>query len=382
MQYDYSKGNFWVPYDILPLRYINSCKVKLHIENLPLRDFRSNPNNPYIRAIPTSILTSLEMATPMPPLTARVGSLKGLLLNSPRLETFSYDDRGQGTQFEFGADERLPPFKELRLRSYDWRHCSDTVRQHWDFSAIRHLEMIDVPLSPFLNSVSFADFRELESLRLDDFSMHLPAKREDTTRDQYILIKQIRALVDLRITCDIQSFPVDGILRHARSLRHLGFRDYTGFADEYNRCPTMKLEDLDILARQLINLQVLELDMDERCCQPDHFLRALCNFRRLHTLTLHTQTVMNPLEDIDSEIDRDHERAMEVLGLLIQCKQAVPWRSITINVGGWKPIMVRRLSAPWQRRHSHGLYAERCFIMERQDDGAVTVREELPIKAS
>lgn len=383
VQDDLCKGDFWVPSDILPLRYTHSRKVKLHIEDLPLQDFRSEPNNPYLRAIPTSILTSLEMATPMPPLTARVGSLKGLLLNSPRLDTFSYDNRGQGTQFEFSANERLPPFKELRLRSYDWRHCPDTVRRHWDFSAIRHLEMVDVPLCPFFDSVSFEDFRELESLRLDDFSMRLPAKRQDTTRGQYTLIKQTRALVDLRITCDIQSFPIDGILKHARSLRHLRFRDYTGFADEYNRCPTIEVEDLDTLSRKLANLDVLELDMDERCCQPGHFLRTLCNFRQLHTLTLHTQTVMDPLDDIESEIDRDHERAMQILALLIQCKQtAVPWRSITINVGGWKPIMVRRLSAPWQRRHSHGLYAERCFIMERQDDGAITVREELPIGAS
>ncbi|TGJ78836.1 hypothetical protein E0Z10_g9930 [Xylaria hypoxylon] len=382
VQDDLCKGEFWVPTDILPPQYIQSSMVKLYIEDLPLRDFRSEKNNPYLKAIPTWILVSLKMATPTPPLTARVESLKGLLLNSLRLETFWYDDRGQGTQFELSGSERLPPFEELRLRSYDWRHSSATVRQHWDFSKIRHLELVDVPLGPFLASVSFPDFRHLEILRLDDSSMFLPDIRRDTTRGQYVLIKQTQALVDLQITCATQSFPVDGISRHAQSLQKLRFRDYTGFEDEHRRCPTMKIEDLDILSQKLVNLRTLELDMDERCCEPDHFLRTLCNFRQLNTLTLHTQTVLNPLEDIETNVDLDHERATHIFSLLVQGKRPASWRSITINVGGWKPIMVRRLSASWRELHNLGLCAERCFIMERQEDGALAMREKLPARES
>ncbi|KAI1423896.1 F-box domain-containing protein [Xylaria sp. FL1777] len=378
---DLYKGDFWVPTDILPPQYIESDKVKLYIENLPLRDFRSEKSNPYLKAIPTWILVSLKMATPSPPLTARVGSLKGLLLTSPRLETFWYDDRGQGTRFEFSGNERLPPFRELCLRSYDWNHSVTAVRQHWDFSKIRRLEMVDVPLSPFLGSVVFADFQHLKTLRLDDFSMHLPDRRRDTTRSQYVLIKQIQALVNLQITCDIESFPVDGILQHAQSLQNLHFRDYTGFADEYRRCPTIDIKDLDIMSRELVNLHTLELDMDEMRCDPRQFLYILCNFRRLHTLTLHIQTVLNPLRDMDTDVDLDYERAMQILSL-VQSKRPGSWRSVTINVGGWQPIMIRRLSAPWRELYSRGLYAERCFVMEKQENGVLTVREKLPTAAS
>ncbi|KAI0419088.1 F-box domain-containing protein [Xylaria grammica] len=382
VQDDLCKGEFWVPTDILPPQYIQSGKVELYIEDLPLRDFRSEKNNPYMKAIPTWILVSLKMATPTPPLTARVESLKGLLLNSPRLETFWYDDRGQGTQFELSGSERLPPFRELCLRSYDWNHSSAAVRQHWDFSKIRHLELADVPLSHFLTSVSFPDFRHLNTLRLNDSSMWLPDVRRDTTRGQYVLIKQIQALVDLQITCDIQSFPIDGISHHAQSLRHLRFRDYTGFEDEYRRCPTLKIEDLDFMAQKLVNLRTLELDMDERCCEPHRFLHTLRNFRQLNTLTLHTQTILNPLEDTETNVDLDYERAIQILSLLIQGERPALWRSVTINIGGWKPVMVRRLSAPWRELNSRGLYAERCFVMERQDDGALMVREQLPTRES
>ncbi|KAJ8124000.1 hypothetical protein O1611_g9464 [Lasiodiplodia mahajangana] len=273
VQDDLRKGDFWVPSDILSQRHVQSTKVKLYIENLPLRDFRFEQHNPYLRAIPTPLLVSLQMAAPTPLLTTRVGSLKGLLINSRRLETFRYDDRGQGTQFEFSGNERLPPFKELYLRSYDWNHSATAVQQHWDFSEIRHLDMVNVPLGPFLRSVLFADFQHLETLRLDGSNVHLPDTRQDITGGLYILIKQIRALVDLKITCDTLSFPLDGILQHGQSLQSLCFRDYTGFADEHRRCPTMTLEDLDILSCALVKLRTLELDMDEKCCEPHHFLR-------------------------------------------------------------------------------------------------------------
>ncbi|KAI0975760.1 F-box domain-containing protein [Xylaria arbuscula] len=375
------KGDLWVPTDILPPQIIQSNKVNLYVENLPLRDFRSEKINPYLKAIPTRILVSLKMATPTPPLTARVESLKGLLLNSPRLQTFWYHDRGQGTRFELSGNERLPPFKELSLRSYDWNHSSTAVRQHWDFSKIQNLELVDVPLSPFLDSVDFADFQYLKTLRMDDFSMHVPDRRRDTSRGQYALIKKIRALVDLRITCDTRSFPIDGILQHAQSLQSLCFRDYTGFTDEHRRCPNIDIEDLDIMSRKLAKLHTLELDMDESRCEPHQFLHTLCNFNQLSTLTINTQTILDPLKDIKTSADIDYERAMQIISLLHSRKPA-SWRSITINVGGWKPIMVRRLSSPWKKLHSRGLYAERCFVLERQENGALAVCEKFPTRTS
>ncbi|KAI8627061.1 F-box domain-containing protein [Xylariaceae sp. FL1651] len=370
------KGHFWVPADILNPRHIHVNRIKLYIENLPLRNIRSEQYNPYLRAIPTEILVSLKMANPTPPLTTRLENLKGLLQESTRLETFSYEDRGQGSQFTFTGTERLPAFKDLSLRSYDWNHTADAVRKHWDFSEIRHLEMVDVPMFQFLTSVLFSDFQQLETLRLEDFSTHLPDRRRDATRGQYILIKQIRALIDLKITCHIQSFPVDGILHHARSLRSLCFRDYVGFSDEYRRCPTLRIEDLNHMSRNLVNLRILELDMDEALCEPTQFLRALCNFRHLDTLILHTQTVLDVFESVNPDTDPDHRRAVQMFITLDRGKQGASWRSITINVGGWKRIMVRRLSAPWREQNSRGVYAERCFKLERNSDGHLLMHEE------
>ncbi|KAK5626908.1 hypothetical protein RRF57_002623 [Xylaria bambusicola] len=379
---DLSKGDFWVPTDILPPQYIQSSNFKLYIEDLPLRDFRAEKSNPYLKAIPTGVLVSLKTATPTPPLTARVESLKGLLVNSPRLETFWYDERGQGARFELRGNERLPPLRDLSLRSYDWNHGPNTVRKHWDFSEIRHLELVDVPLGPFLNSVSFTDFRHLKTLRLEDSSMHLTYRPRDTTRGQYTMIKQIEALDDLQITCDVKSFPIDGILQHAKSLQSLRFRDYIGFSDEARHCPTLDLENLTTMSQTLTNLHTLELDMDLRLCQlQKDFLRALCNFRRLSTLTLHTQTVLNPVKHAKTSDDLDRKRATQLF-LFLQSKKSTSWRSVTIIIGDWKPIMVRRLSARWRELGGRGVHAERCFVMEKQRDGNLAIYEKLPIRVS
>ncbi|KAI1813150.1 hypothetical protein GGS20DRAFT_495969 [Poronia punctata] len=389
----------WMPSEIISPRHLRNKDVKLYIENLPLREFNPDQPNPYLSIIPTEILESLKVATPSPPLTARLGSLKTLLTSCPRLKNFSYNDRGQGTRFILTQNERLPAFEELSLQSYDWDHTPTQVRTHWDFSAITRLDLIDVPLGPFLDSVSLADFRRLKRLRMDDFSSSSSSaagagahRREDVTRKMYVLITQIEALVELEMTCDVASFPVvDALTRHGDSLRRLRVRDYVGFGDEGQICPTMTVGDLSILAGRLVGLRDLEVDLDRRCCDSRQFLFVLCGFGRLVNLTVHTQTALKPGlgddDDDDDDLERDVDlgKVTDMLTFLVRCKQG--WRSVTVNVGGWKSIMVRRLSASWRRLNGSGVFAERCFVLERDGDGdgdgyGMVVREEFPMVAT
>ncbi|KAI1339251.1 hypothetical protein F5Y15DRAFT_82906 [Xylariaceae sp. FL0016] len=382
VQRRFQSDDFWLPSDILNSQHTQAKKIKLYIEDMPLRDFNGYSQNPYTRAIPTNTLVSLKMGSPTPPLVDRLESLKRLLLESPRLETFFYNDRGQGTRFTFEGDERLPAFTDLTLRSYDWDHDAETVEKHWDFSQICHLKLIDVPLFPFLTSVPFAAFRRLQTLQCQDYSAHLPDRRQDATQGLYLLVRQAAAgsLASLNITCHIPLFPVDALLRHAPSLRTLRFRDHTGFGDEERRCPTLRAQDMAMLSRELRHLGVLELDMDTACCDPSLFLRAVCGFPSLRVLTLHTQTVIRPLEQVIPGVDRDRDHAVTILMFLARGKQGVPWRSITINVGGWRRVLVRRMGEAWREHNQNGVYAERCFVLEKGEDGQLAMREELPVE--
>ncbi|KAI2634708.1 hypothetical protein GGS26DRAFT_581568 [Hypomontagnella submonticulosa] len=365
------------PSDILSLSHVNIKNIRLYVEGLPLEDFNCGLRNSYLQAIPTSNLVSLKMESPTPPLTTRPESFREFLVISQGVDVFHYNDRGQGTQFSFQEHERLPAFKELSLRSYDWNHDTAAVWKHWDFSQIRHLTLIDVPLCPFLSSVSFSDFQQLEVLHCEDFTTHLPDRRRETTIDLYKLITQIRALQTLRLICHTELFPVDALLLHAKSLRVLSFRDYVGFGDETQTCPTMQIKDLVALSKKLSYLHTIELDMDPALCDPVEFLCALREFPWLDTLILHTQTVLRPHQTLYDTIDPDFNAVLGTLSVLLRYKRGRPWRRITINVGGWKPIMVRRISEAWRELNSCGIYAERCFVLERDRvTGKMHIRDE------
>lgn len=407
-----------MPSDILNEEQTYYDGTRLYVEELPLREFAGDMRNTYLRAIPIELLVSLKMAHPAPPLVTRLSSLKNLLLSARRLETLHFEDRGQGTQFDFEPHDRLPAFRELSLRSYDWRHTRDEVARHWDFSRIVSLHLNSVPVFNFLSSVPFADLADLHTLHCEDFSAHLPDLRPEATRALHLLIaRYIRALSHLSASVHLSLFPVNALLRHAHTLRSLRLRDHAGFGEEDRQCPSLPPSDVALLASHMRNLQTLELDMDgpesvdangeiSRLPWEDPFLRAVCSFPALDTLTLHVQTVERPFEDViglrraalppSSQYydyqkpsharptrDRDYEAALRTLRVLAASKTGAAWRSITINVGGWKRVMVRRLSEGWRRQNERGIFAERCFVLDRSGPRSeMIVRELFPVEAS
>ncbi|CAM1501600.1 Fc.00g035840.m01.CDS01 [Cosmosporella sp. VM-42] len=378
----FDTASIWVPSDVLNLELARFRNTKLHVENLPLQEFNGHLHDAYTRAIPGRLLASLKLAGPSPALTARLGSLKHLLLQSPRLQTLHYEDRGQGTSFVLGSNERMPAITNLRMRSYNWNHTGEDVRRHWDFSRIESLELVSVPLYNFLASVPFDDFWNLHALRVEDYSAHLPDRRHEATGGLYLLVKNyIQALEVLDITCHTEIFLLDAILAHNHSLRVFRFRDHVGFCEDNRKCPTLFVGDVAVLAGNLRYVHTLELDMDVRHCNPFQFLRAISDFPALHTLTLNVQTLVNPFEFIPPGIDCDYDAATQAFDFLVQIKkQTTPqlsFKCITIKVGGWKPVMVRRLGSEWREHNENGIFAERCFIMERELNGRFEVREEM-----
>lgn len=360
--------------------------MKLSVERLPLREFEGPLDSDYLGAIPPSQLLSLNLVSSAPHLTTKLGSLKRLLLQSYGLEVFHYEDRGQGTSFDFSDAERLPALTDLVLQSYNWNHSTEAVERHWDFSRIRSLQLVSVPIFNFLASVHFPDFSHLHTLRVEDYSAHLPDRRLDATKGLYLLIKShIRALEVLDITCHTQVFPLDALLPHRHTLRVLRIRDHVGFEEEDRNCPMLAQADLTRLSQRLPFVHTLELDMDTRRCDVSAFLRAINSFGRLQTLTLHVQTLVRPFETGQPDTDKDYDAAMRIFRLLTQLRNQTspdyPWRSIIINVGGWRRVMVRRLGAAWKELNTRGIFAERCFVMEKNQDGRLVVREEMSAEA-
>lgn len=348
--------------------------LKLHIEDLPIDICGGDPQKLYIQSIPPDMLVSLKLGIPTPLFSTQLQALKDLLLQAQNLETLHYQDRGQGTHFIFGGAERLPAFKDLRLESYDWNHDRNEVSAHWDFSRLQSLELVSMPTYPFLSSVSFPDFAHLHNLKVEDFSLHHSYRREEATSLLHTLIKHhILSLTTLDLRVHTSLFPIDAILQHASSLQTLRLRDHTGFGDENLRCPTLSVEQLAALSRSMARLHTLEIDMDTRLVSANAFLRCLCaGFPMLHTLTLHVHTLVDPHDHYhhhreDGGPDRDREFAYRIFWFLVRARRAqgMSWRSIVVNVGGWQRGMVRRLSEAWKALNRRGVFAERCFVLNR-----------------
>lgn len=366
-------GGTWLPSDVLDIERMKRDGTRLFIEELPMRRFAGDSYN---RAIPANLVTSLKLARPTPPLTTHLASLKNLLIQAKSLESLHYQDRGQGTQFAFREGERLPPLKDLRLRSYDWDHSASDVREHWDFSELRSIELDSVPCLSFLSSIDFGNFKNLRSLHLEDWSMHRPHGREEATRLLGTWVKDhLRGLKSLKLTCHIKLFPISAVLAHSDSLEVLKLRDHVGFRDDHQPCPLLSPTDLRILAKRLKWVHTLTIDWDPREFGSSELLGALLPFHRLDALTLHTQSIVGASRlrkrssvGASPHADIDYETALDTFAALNsqRFKNGIKMiGEITVNMGDWKPIMVRRLGARWRALNERGIFAERCFVMKR-----------------
>ncbi|EFY85994.1 hypothetical protein MAC_07946 [Metarhizium acridum CQMa 102] len=246
---------------------------------------------------------------------------------------------------------------------------------------MKSLVLVSVPVFNFLTSISPQDLCNLTRLQVHNSLAYASDGREDGTRELDLLVrKHIRALEVLDITCHTGRFHIDSILQHGGSLRQLHFRDHVGFSHDDGQCPTLRAEDVARLGQGLPFVHTLELDMDAALCYPPEFLRGIASFPMLQTLILHVQTLLRATEKDDPARDRDYESAMQTFSCLVRLREKsnpdLAWRSITINVGGWRRVMLRRVGSEWKRKNARGIFAERCFVLEKDETGRYKVAEE------
>ncbi|KAK4215835.1 hypothetical protein QBC37DRAFT_114833 [Rhypophila decipiens] len=357
--------NRWVPSDINSLTAHEPAKIKIHIEGLPLGALDGKHADLYRSVIPSQSLVSLETTVQHPTAVCaaepHLPSLKELLLASKSLEVFRYrDNEKTPTRFYFDQGERLPAFKELTLRSYDWTHGVEEAALHWDFSKIRSLELVSVSAFNFFSSVScrLGDFANLHTLRVDDSGIiqHHHRSNGDESREQsqeaaaasiiHSLIRDhIHALHSLHLTVDIASFPIDALLRHSGTLKRLIFRHHhqafstTTTADHL----LLSVTSLGRLARSMTRLESLEIDINVFHPSLGKFQGQMWKLKRLRNLTLITciKTVAGHAQfpDGDDEICAE-ERILDILrrsrGRRMRSRKTGP----LLPVATWETVVV------------------------------------------
>ncbi|KAH7628415.1 hypothetical protein B0T09DRAFT_161149 [Sordaria sp. MPI-SDFR-AT-0083] len=405
VKYTYSPGRGVEP--ICPWKQVydmgvclRECNARLYFDNFTLtnpidetRKTRGISSRPDI----SKSLVSLKMGPAhVPHSESALQILKKLLLRTPQLETFHYIDcrapRVPGRQFSFEENQRFPPFKNLMLKNYDWKHDAEEVKRHWDFSRIRSLELLMIPVYKFLESVPFSDLAQLQHLHAEDYSEaidHENPKR--ATKKLYALVNgPIKSLQTLKLTCFIDLFHIDALLVHAKSLTGLVFRDHNVSNNLRQHRPVLSAEKLAILSRSLSSLESLEIDIDHRAF-PEACLLALCQFPRLHTLVLHTQTVIQPESNHRPGQDPDLTRAFDCFTMLVKQRPGpapAKWQRVVINVGEWRERDVipgagrrRRVGLRETYTYYRACVSQRYFVLEESMSGQEDlIYEELPPK--
>lgn len=357
-----------------------SSQVKLHVQDVPLREC-SSASKDLLASIPANALVSLKLAYPIPPLSATLDSLRGLLTRCTALETFHYHERGQGTFLRLTENQRLPAFRHLMLESYDWQHSKDAVAKYWNLANLKSLRLASVPVYRFLQSINTADLANLTYLQLDDAYARLDSEEseEGTVLMHNLILHHIHALEFLEVTCHQRLFGIDAILKHAASLTSLRLRDHVGF-DTGRVCPTLSVLDITAIGNKMHALRSLELDMDCPASEQAFFLSAVAKLPRLQRLTLHIQTAVEPpgIDDEGNqqlplvEGDVDLQGAHGLLHALlwaIRCEtppgHVFALQQLVINVGGWKPTTARRIGSTWRALNEQAVFAERRFVFDR-----------------
>ena len=376
--------------------HLRKSSARLYIDNFtPMNPMGETRKTRPVTPKPdiSKSLVSLKMAsTNVPHSVSALQILKKLLLRAPLLETFHYIDsrapRVPGRQFNFEGDQRLPAFKNLTLKNYDWKHDAGEVKLHWDFSRIRSLALLMIPVYKFLESVPYSDLAQLQHLHAENYSeateYHDP--RRATKKLQELIKDHIKALQTLDIACILPKFSIDAILVHAKSLKSLAFRDHADFSNPHRHRRVLNTESLTILSKSMTLLETLEIDMDHTIF-PEEWLSALCRFPRLHTLVLHTQTVVQTDSNHRPGQDPDLTRAYDTFTTLVRQRPVTTkWQRVVINVGGWRErdVIPRAGRRPRVRPGETYTYYRTCvsqryFVLEESTSGQEDlIYEELP----
>lgn len=230
-------------------------QFRLHVENLPWLDKHSNG---HLETIPYSNIVSLHVESLAR--SRNLTSLRAVLFPSPSSQLKTLHITGFLSRFSQKDEEKLPPFEDLILNDYDWRHNQTQTFLLWEWSNLVNLELKRVNMEAFLLSNLRAQFPRLRIFRTDGHCGY--AKRNETSRLLLDFVTRLPILEELYVTCVISASLVPTLSKIGSNLRSLEIREYTGLDDVDIRLPSLPILDLPQLERSFPRLMSLGLEMD------------------------------------------------------------------------------------------------------------------------
>ena len=201
--------------------------------------------------------------------------LKALILNKPALETLhltSQDDSAKIPDHTVTVDERLSTVKELVLHGYNWKHSPTIAITFWNWTNITYLELMRVPIIPFLRTVTPDHLLQLRTFITDSHCDEIMEDRDEANDLLCNLVSQIRALERLEMKSELESLKqicrvsrtkcVFAIATQWKSLRSLNLQ---GYEAKYADAPEFGFWEWkkDLLALRSWCTNLIELTLDD-----------------------------------------------------------------------------------------------------------------------
>jgi hypothetical protein len=151
------------------------------------------------------------------------GLKSSLLLNATLeiLHISGADNRATIRETEIDEHDRLSPIKELSLHHFRWEYSVHAATTFWNWSNLSRLELKEVPIKSFLQTVAPNYLVQLKEFTTDGYYRHR-SEREEITDLISTLVLGIRALHKLILTCYVGDDKiVSAISKHGDTLHTL-----------------------------------------------------------------------------------------------------------------------------------------------------------------
>ena len=179
----------------------------------------------------------------------------------------------------------LPPLKKLILKDFNWNHSPRFATTFFDWTCMTHLELVRVPILPFLQSVDAKHLTGLQVFKTDGW------KTQSTTQlpVQRLLADLIKAIKKLR-SLQLKAASTGGshmsrILRHKETLFELDMRRFA-MSPTYVTMDTFYVRRIPRGLPKITDL-TLEQHFMEWSADVDEWCDAVCDCRNLRRLTLY-----------------------------------------------------------------------------------------------
>lgn len=219
--------------------------------------------------------------------------LKRILLASPNMETFdmvSEHSRNVGVDWDIRDGEKLPPFKDLKLRDICWYFSPLEAVTFWDWSRIAHLRMTGVHIIDFLRTVTPEYLSGLRTFKTDCWCSEKDL--EEASNLLCNLVNNITALQKLQMRCLMRSHLnqcFSAIINYGRNLRSLSLRDFHRPDEHPQLYSVLPIEYLRALCSACPCLTRLDIDVKLNVGAKGRSVLSsnLASFRNLRVLKLH-----------------------------------------------------------------------------------------------